>query len=322
MTIRRLSLLVAAAACQAPGPSLVSPSVPPTSPAPPRAIPDASADAWADALPDAPTDAAIPTAAAPPAGTEHCGPASRVPAKPRPLTPKPSRCRGLVARLADGRVLAVGDGCAELFDNGRWRAAQKPPRSPDEATLTALAEGTALLAGGRNGDAVADASVFDAKRDSWRAVAPLKARRFAHAAVRLRDGRVLVSGGCEYVEACCAEGMCLDSYELYDPRADRWELHSMPQRSARAGHALVELSDGRVLALGGILGDSPALPPSQVWDGTHWCAAPPLLAYRSLTAATPDPDGFAAVVSGPPEPPGPAIELYRYEKECQPACPR
>ncbi len=321
MTIRRLSVLVAVAACQTPAPSPVSPPMPSASTAP-RAIPDASLDAGPDTPPDAPLDAALPTAAEPPSATERCGPASTVPAKPAPLTPKPSRCRGLVARLTDGRVLAIGENCAELFANGRWRAAQKPSRSPDAATLTALADGTALLAGGHNGDAVADASLFDAKRGTWRDVAPLNAARFAHAAVRLRDGRVLVSGGCEDTEGCCAEGRCLGSYELYDPRADRWELHAMPWRSARAGHALVELADGRVLAVGGNMGDSPDPPPSEVWNGTQWCAAPPLHAYRSVPAATLAAGGYSVVVTGAPDPPGPALELYRYEKECQPACPR
>lgn len=323
MTLRGLSLLlVAAAACQAPAPAPVSPPMPPAAPGVPRAIADASPDSRPDAPPDASLDAAVPVAAVPPPPTERCGPASKVPAKPAPLTPKPSRCRGLATRLADGRVLAIGEDCAELFANGRWRATQKPPRSPDSATLTALADGSALLAGGHDGNAVADASVFDAKRGTWRAVAPLNAARFAHAAVRLRDGRVLVSGGCEYEEGCCAEGLCLDSFELYDPRADRWELHPMPLRGSRANHALVELADGRVLAVGGIAGDSLAAPPSEVWDGTLWCAAPPLHAYRSLTTAIAAPGGYSVVVSGASDPPGPDVELYRYEKECQPACPR
>jgi hypothetical protein len=76
---------------------------------------------------------------------------------------------------------------------------------------------------------------------------------------------------------------------------------------ARTGHALVQLTDGRVLALGGSQGDSLVPPPSAVWDGTAWCEAPPLLSYRHRVHATVLADGASVVVTGHVDEGGPAV---------------
>jgi len=237
--------------------------------------------------------------------------------------PKASHCGDTVVRLSDGRVLAVGKQCAELFSAGAWHSTSTPPVAVSDATLTALANGDALLVGGMVDEAVADVQLYETARGTWRPVAHLNARRFAHAAIRLSDGRVLVTGGCdEAIEGCAGEGR-VASYELYDPRADRWTVQ--PFQSPRTGHALVQLADGRVLAVGGAKGDSLVPPPSSVWDGTRWCDAPPLLAFRYNTRADLRPDGTSVVVSGTPERNGPSlvpVEVYHLDKECPTSCPK
>lgn len=225
-----------------------------------------------------------------------------------------------MARLADGRVLAVGPHCAELFSQGQWHTTAAPPVPVSDATLTALADGNALLVGGELEEAVADVQLFETARGAWRAVAPLHARRFGQAAIRLRDGRVLVTGGCdEAIEGCAGEGR-VASYELYDPRADRWQLSPLPFWMARTGHALVELADGRVLSVGGSQKDSLDLPPSSVWDGSRWCDVPPLIAFRYEARAELRADGSSVLVYGRPEGAGPAAEIYQLPKDCPTSC--
>lgn len=254
----------------------------------------------------------------------RCGPTTeQAPGVPPPLTPTPSHCGETVARLGDGRILAVGKQCAELFSAGTWHPTGTPPVAVSGATLTPLADGNALLTGGQLDDAVTNVQLFEAAKGSWRAVAPLHAARFAHASLQLRDGRVLVTGGCDdTVEGCAGEGR-VASYELYDPRADRWTVH--PFASPRTGNALVELADGRVLSVGGAQRDSLHPPPSTVWDGSRWCDAPPLIAFRYKAHAQLRPDGTSVLVSGTPDKHGPSmapVEIYHLDKECPTSCPK
>lgn len=197
-----------------------------------------------------------------------------------------------------------------------------PPEKLEEATLTALADGRALLAGGVADEASARAYLFDPASATWRSAAPLHHARFAHAALRLGDGRVLVVGGCDdHVERCGGEGR-LASAELYAPDRDRWEPVPMPVEMPRVGHALVALADGRVLALGGTRTDSLERPPSLVWDGSVWCEAPPLLSHRHHAHATVLDDGESVIVTGHVDEDGPYIEVYHLAKECPTSCQR
>lgn len=63
------------------------------------------------------------------------------------------------------------------------------------------------------------------------------------------------------------------SYEIYDPDRDRWRSSPLRLDRVRYSAALVQLADGRVLALGGSIGDHLDPPPTLVWDGVTWCAA-------------------------------------------------
>ena len=68
--------------------------------------------------------------------------------------------------------------------------------------------------------------------------------RYQHAAVRLADGRVLVTGGLNRTASP------MFGAEIYSPRSDSWT--SAPSLiMARYGHTLSALEDGRVLVAGG-----------------------------------------------------------------------
>ncbi|XXT20681.1 kelch repeat-containing protein [Sorangium sp. So ce429] len=81
-------------------------------------------------------------------------------------------------------------------------------RSP---TATLLNDGTLLVAGGRNasGNALRTAFIYDFALNSFDLVGELNDARYAHAAVRLGSGKVLVVGG--------SDGSALSSAEIYTP---------------------------------------------------------------------------------------------------------
>ena len=118
--------------------------------------------------------------------------------------------------------------------------------------------------------------------------------RAAHQATLLRDGRVLVSGG-------CAGNHCdavLASAELYEP-ADRIFRSVAPMARPRASHAAARLPDGRVLVAGGWTGDGPTAR-AEVYDpaADRWTAAPNLTEPRVSPIAVPLRDGRVLFMGG------------------------
>src|SRR5260370_40275049 len=73
--------------------------------------------------------------------------------------------------------------------------------------------------------------------------------RFAHTAVLLADGRVLVVGGVPF-NFSCADPPISTSAELYDPATGTW-TSTGSLSVGRASAVAVGLADGRVLVAGG-----------------------------------------------------------------------
>ena len=148
---------------------------------------------------------------------------------------------------------------------------------------TELADGRILLTGGYLGtggivpcgngsgacivSATATAEIYDPRTQAFSATGPMNEPRVGHAAVLLRDGRVLVVGG-----ASDASQIPLGTGEVYDPATGRFTdlgtLHQdtsgdkpgpfSPPPSSYAyvtqvlsGQTLTVLADGRVLITGG-----------------------------------------------------------------------
>ncbi len=116
----------------------------------------------------------------------------------------------------------------------------------DHATLTRLADGRVLIAGGGDGNQgnarTAESLLFDPATDSITATGSLKHARYQHGAALLRDGRVLVVGG-----------ESAGSAEIYDPAVGTWADAAPPNGlrwSVGARSPLPVLADGRVLAVG------------------------------------------------------------------------
>ncbi|MGH7529839.1 MAG: kelch repeat-containing protein [Gemmatimonadales bacterium] len=175
--------------------------------------------------------------------------------------------------LADGRVLVLGGhsveaACggsailksAEIYDpsTGVWSSAAPMNVSRNAPAVVRLADGRVLVAGGGNrcGDVYAHAEIYNPATNSWTMTSAMTVARQAAAAVTLSDGRVLVAGG---VGDSRTSWGSLGSAEIYDPATGTW-TSTGPMNARRlwgsvdvsAAGALVVLTDGRVLAAGGI----------------------------------------------------------------------
>ncbi len=208
---------------------------------------------------------------------------------------------GLTATLLPtGRVLLAGGdllGTADLFDP----AAPPQLRIPMTgglrllASATLLADGRVLIAGGTTivfaplptARTLDTTTIFDPKTRSFSAGPMLRAARVSHAAVRMPDGRVLLTGGVgrsdsEWIDSAGSTpgpalsgvrddhtatlladgriliaggqdttGRSLDSAEVLDPGASAFRLLASPMGSRRADHQAVLTPNGSVLLLGG-----------------------------------------------------------------------
>jgi hypothetical protein len=183
--------------------------------------------------------------------------------------------------LSDGGVLVTGgvnggDGPAtqvERYDprtaSFALSGASLDPRAVLLHAAVALGDGGALVSGGAGNDAngaaagiaVDFATRFDAAgvrvgKPSVLAGGP----RAGHSATVLADGRVLLAGGCQQLDAgSCRAGATLASTELYDPKADLF-APGPPLAHARFGHDAVLRGDGTVLIVGGRAEGGGALP--------------------------------------------------------------
>ena len=125
-----------------------------------------------------------------------------------------------------------------------WRSIAPPPVPVFGATVTALRDGTALLAGGTvEPRTSAAAFLYQPGANRWVRTGDMMQARAFHSATLLRDGRVLVAGGEQ-------DGRSLASCELYDPGTRTWTLLKPLQRT-RVYQTSVLMSDGRVMIAGG-----------------------------------------------------------------------
>lgn len=120
----------------------------------------------------------------------------------------------------------------------------------------------------------------------------MKTGRSDHAAVRLPDGRVLVSGGTDGTDA-------LKSSEVYDPSTETWTATG-DMTTARRGHAMTLLATGKILVTGGFDGKA-ALATAEVYDPSSgaWTATiGPMNGTRRFHTATLLPDGKVLIAGG------------------------
>ncbi|MFK0236635.1 Kelch repeat-containing protein [Streptomyces vinaceus] len=168
--------------------------------------------------------------------------------------------------LADGKVLMAGgedrarnaQNGAVLFDpaTARWKPAGPLSVSRRLHSMTKLADGRVLVAGGLSGpysgvsqSGVTSAEIYDPATGGWTPTGALHEGRFAHSATLLPDGKVLVAGGVAPRSALSQKSLA--SAEVFDPVSGEWAVTG-PMNDARCGHPAVLLRAGTVLVVGGM----------------------------------------------------------------------
>jgi hypothetical protein len=178
----------------------------------------------------------------------------------------------------------------------RWTVTGSMAEARVEDSLTTLADGRALAAGGF-GDGLANhlrrsAELYDPSTGSWTKTGDLLGGRAGHTATLLSDGTVLVAGG------STSPTERLATAEIYDPTTGSWSATGA-MHAARAGQTATLLPDGRVLIAGGE-GPNGALGTSEIYDPAKhtWRAAAHLTEARSGGVAVVLKNGRVLVVGG------------------------
>jgi hypothetical protein len=213
--------------------------------------------------------------------------------------------------LPDGTLLVTGShinsaeslASAELFDPDRtsWIATTSMAAGRGGHTATLLPDGTVLVAGGSTLSSPAgqsSAERYDPGSKSWIRATDMGMVRQGHTATLLADGRVLVVGGGSEVRL--AEGPPHSATaELYDPASGRWTATGS-LTMARSGHTATALPDGRVLVVGGSIGDEETARSAELFDPTdgRWTVVSSMTDARSMHTATLLLDGRVLVVGG------------------------
>lgn len=214
-------------------------------------------------------------------------------------------------RLADGRVLLVGDAAGtaevELFDpvNGTFAATGSTTRPMMQPTATLLQDGRVLVVGDR--EPVAE--IFDPATGTFGQTGPMSGPHEAFTATLLRDGRVLIAGG------WATNGTVVDGnffateperlssmVEIFDPSTGQFGQVG-PMVTPRVQHFAVALADGRVLIGGGRNAAGSEALSAEIFDpatGT-FIATGPLTTARFAAGALFLPDGRVLVIGSVPE---------------------
>jgi peroxiredoxin/N-acetylneuraminic acid mutarotase len=151
----------------------------------------------------------------------------------------------------------------------KWTKKKSMPRPAHHAALAA-ANGKIYVCGGfvapeksplpigAAWQPVDDVWEYDPAADSWKALAPLPAKRGAAAAVEVR-GKIHVIGGVTTVEGSKAPfftfmGSCnvLSTNDVYDPATDKWE--SRKPMAVPRNHAFAAAVNGKIYVIGGRTG--------------------------------------------------------------------
>jgi len=219
--------------------------------------------------------------------------------------------------LPDGEVVFLGgfDKTGQpsnqvlRFDpkNSRWSQGAPIPVLQTGYAITALSDGSVLVAGGGGAEGgsvvVASTWLYNPQVDKWSKGGDLHVARSGAATVLLTDGRVLIAGGSVLLTSPNFFGFG-NSAEIFDPQSNSWsQVGSM--HVARYATALLALQHGRALAAGGcasatygILGG--ALTSAEVFDPATdaWTVTTPLPEARCGASGITLRDGRPLVTGG------------------------
>jgi hypothetical protein len=196
--------------------------------------------------------------------------------------------------LPDGRILGFDDEGTVIWESQSARLSKSGPYQSRRSTPTSivLTDGRVLIIGGdlSEPDAQGASTITSATAELWdpstgttSGPIPLGTARWIFGAIKLVDGRVLVSGG------LTTDGTedPVAAAELFDPATGRFE-RTGSMMAPRAGHTMATLPEGRVLVVGGVTGDFPGTQSSttEIYDPSSGTFS----TSGSLPAISPHPD--------------------------------
>ena len=173
------------------------------------------------------------------------------------------------ALLQDGRVMVVGGwiaGPIRMFggcllydvDNNVWSSCPAPSIACASMSLTTLADGRVLAAGGSDfsGNALNLSEIYTPAPNApgaWEKTGDLNWHRNHPMGVSLDDGTALVAGGCTEGWGNCtaAASELMATAERFDPATDTWWIADALSLQ-RTNFTLTALSSARALAVGGL----------------------------------------------------------------------
>lgn len=229
--------------------------------------------------------------------------------------------------LNDGQVLVAGGATSgltgrpvELIDprTGRITVVGQLSVPRLDAASVVLADGRALVCGGHT---AGEGGSFGISRscDLWdpatstmrRLDTTMVTARAGHRMTRLRDGRVLVSGG-------YSADTPYRYAELLDPQTLRFTAINAPVTQPLAQQVAVLHTDGSVLLIGGERAPGlEAVPRAEVWrfdpGSNTFSARPPLARARTLAAGVALRDGRVLLFGGQTESTRHAASAERYD---------
>lgn len=156
--------------------------------------------------------------------------------------------------LNGGKVFMTNGYAVEVYDSTTHTfstSALQDSRSggvPATFSTTLLANGRVLIAGG--GQGITTAELFDPASGTSNFTASLNQARQSHSAVRLLDGRVLLTGG-EVWDDTNARWQQVESNEIYDPQIAQFVATGSMHYPRIFAFANL-LQDGKVLVSGGL----------------------------------------------------------------------
>ncbi len=214
--------------------------------------------------------------------------------------------------LNDGRVLVVNGASvsartAELYDpvTLTWAFTGSTINQRQGASLTLLANGKALLAGGNN----VNAELYDPATGTWSSGGATPSMQIFATATPLGPAygnKVLLVGG-------YGTGSNGTNTAIYDPATNSWSA-GPPMVQPRVNHATTLLPDGRVLVLGGApsINNPASVATAEVYDpaANSWSSFPSMTAARQYHTATALADGRVLVLGGYVNTATPFPEIY------------
>lgn len=125
-----------------------------------------------------------------------------------------------------------------------------------------------LIMGGRTRDGVTNSvQIYDARTKTVVDAPPMQTARYGFASLRLPDGRIWVSGGCQDAYSVVGDS----TVEIYDPATETWS-DGGEMKFTRWQHSAVMIDDDKILIIGG-------------WNGPKVCEVYSLNTRRTVETA-------------------------------------